>query len=151
MDFGIGFLYQLAKDIFGKIKRNKRSLTQIDRVDCRVRWEAEFKPRLMKRSRDGLNSDVIIRDVGRVDDYPESNDGSGFLMWLRKKRISSWFRAGLLATLSSGNPAGSGMGPFDPGRNRCMALSGERPKGDNNCYSDRIRSLRKHQMGSMGW
>lgn len=97
MEIGIGVLYRIVKDFFGYtlkyIKRNKRCLTQTDRVNLRAKWEDEFQSKLLERRRKQLRSDVIIRDIQRVDDYPESGE---------KKGISPWFRVGLLDTYHRG-------------------------------------------------
>ncbi len=76
MEIGIGLIYRVTKDglgwIWRYITRNKRSLTQADRVNRRVKWQGEFKSRLSERRQNGLPVDVTIRDVQRVDDYPET-------------------------------------------------------------------------------
>ena len=45
------------------------------------------------KSRSKISTDVIIRDVKRVDSYPDGND---------KKNVSSWFKAGLVSTYHRG-------------------------------------------------
>lgn len=99
MEIGFGVLYRIVKDFFGYVlkyfTRNKRSLTQADRVRLRAKWEDEFKSKLLERRRKQLRPDVIIRDMQRVDDYPETETG-------KKKRISPWFRIGLLDTYHRG-------------------------------------------------
>lgn len=53
MEIGIGLIYRVAKDGLGwlwrYITRNKRSLTQTDRLDRRAKWQGEFKSRLSER------------------------------------------------------------------------------------------------------
>ena len=49
-----------------------------------------------------LNSDAIIHDVDRVDDYPNSSD--------EEEGISSWFRVGLLETYHRGVKVGLRIG-----------------------------------------
>lgn len=99
MEIGIGVLYRIVLDFIGYVlkyfTKNKRRLTQAERVELRAKWEVTFKSKLLERSREQLVHDVIIRDVLRVDDYPESETG-------KKKGISPWFRIGLLDTYHRG-------------------------------------------------
>ncbi len=102
MDFGIGVIYRIVKDVFGYFTRNMRRLTQTDRVNRRAKWEDEFKSKLLERRQNQLRSDVIIRDVQRVDDYPETEEEKRISSWFKKKKISPWFKVGLLDTYHRG-------------------------------------------------
>ena len=53
----------------------------------------EFQNKLSEQQSKKLRQDIIIRDVRRMDTYPEISKGSG---------VSSWFRAGLIDTYERG-------------------------------------------------
>ena len=93
MDIGSGFIYRLIKDIYGYFTRNKRNLTEAEKIDLRTKWMEEFEPALNEKHIKELRSDVIVRDVSRVDEYPEISD---------KKGVSSWFKAGLVGSYHRG-------------------------------------------------
>lgn len=93
MDLGLGFIYRLLRDIYGYITRNQRKLSRSEIVDLRTKWKGEFENEIRERHFENLRSDVIIRDVNRVDEYPSLSD---------KKGISSWFKAGLVGTYHRG-------------------------------------------------
>jgi hypothetical protein len=67
-------------------------------LELRQKWKPEFEQTLQERTAKKLGLDVIIRDVARLDEYPE----------VRKKRkgISPWFKVGLMDTYERGFLAG---------------------------------------------
>lgn len=87
-----GFLYSLGKDVWAKFfsRRRKRSASEV--VELRKKWKAEFEARIWDRHKNKLRRDVIIRDMKRIDNYPDLAD--------KPKGISPWFRAGLVGTYS---------------------------------------------------
>jgi hypothetical protein len=58
-----------------------------------VKWKPQFGDYLTKLFMEQLRGDVIIRDMRRMDTYPDVSKGRG---------ISSWFRRGLLDTYERG-------------------------------------------------
>ncbi len=79
----------------GRKKTSSRAFESLDeKINHREKLRKEFENELFKISAKKLRSDVIIRDVDRVDDYPnETEEESG---------ISAWFRLGMLETYTKG-------------------------------------------------
>jgi hypothetical protein len=72
--------------------------TPSERVRHHEALRAQFRAELESRGI-GARSDVIIRHVNRLDDYPNNKDRPG---------ISPWFKVGLLATYHRGIVVGLG-------------------------------------------
>lgn len=62
-------------------------------VHHREQLRRKFVQELERYRSDGLRHDVIIRNLNRIDDYPEVSDRAG---------ISPWFRVGLVQTYTKG-------------------------------------------------
>lgn len=92
-----GFLYSVGKDIWARFARSRRKLTPSQIVELRTKWKAEIEPRIVETHRKKFRRDVIIRDMRRIDRYPEIED---------KKGISPWFRVGLIGTYHRGIQVG---------------------------------------------
>lgn len=90
----LSFLYRVLRDFLSWAVPKKRSLSPADCLRAREKWKAEFEERILDRRRAGLRSDVIVRDVKRMDDYPDTNESH--------KGISPWFRVGLVDTYHKG-------------------------------------------------
>ncbi len=82
----IGTAYRILKDIFSFARGKKRSLSSAERIQLRQKWKKEFEEVIATRQRDKLRMDVIIRDMKRIDNYPDVN--------AKEKGISSWFKVG---------------------------------------------------------
>ena len=82
------FLYNLAKDACRLVSGRGRKLTPEHKIELRQKWKRRFEDEIIKNWREKLRSDVIIRDVRRVDNYPDTDEKS--------RGISSWFRLGLI-------------------------------------------------------
>lgn len=93
-----GFLYRVLKDAVLFFQRNRRMLSQADRVTLRARWKAEIEPELQQRHAMKIRTDVIIRDVRRMDEYPDADDNP--------RGMSPWFKAGLMGAYHRGIRAG---------------------------------------------
>ena len=89
-----GFLYSLAKDVWARNFSRRRKLSTSEVVELRKKWKAEFEPRIWDTHKNKLRQDVIIRDMKRIDNYPDIDDKS--------KKSSPWFRAGLVGTYHRG-------------------------------------------------
>jgi hypothetical protein len=88
-----GFVYTLAKDVF-KLRTKKRRLSPTEVMALRSKWKPEFEKYIWERHRKELRSDSIVRDMSRVDHYPNAED--------KGKGISPWFRTGLVGTYHRG-------------------------------------------------
>jgi hypothetical protein len=91
------FVYSVFKDIWGKVRAERRKLSSSQIVELRKKWKAEVEPHIAQTYRDKLRGDVIIRDMKRIDGYPHTED---------KKGISPWFRVGLMGTYHRGIQVG---------------------------------------------
>ncbi|MCB1505923.1 MAG: hypothetical protein KDJ47_13180 [Hyphomicrobiaceae bacterium] len=63
-------------------------------VQLRLTWKPIFDEWLMQMRRKNIGRDVTVKDVRRLDEYPEVNEDI--------QGISPWFRAGLVATNDRG-------------------------------------------------
>jgi hypothetical protein len=89
-----GFLYSLLKDGVGLILRQKRRrLSPSQILELRHKWKPLFETHVWEKHRDNLTSEVIVRDMKRIDNYPDAKD---------KRGISPWFRVGLMGTYHRG-------------------------------------------------
>jgi hypothetical protein len=86
-------LYSLAKDGIAALRRRKRRLSASDIVALRQKWKPVFEARIWEKHQKKLREDVIIRDMKRIDTYPELDN---------RKGISLWFRVGLVGTYHRG-------------------------------------------------
>lgn len=91
--FSGSLLYSIIKDAWASIRGRKRRLDQAEVLGLRTKWKAEVEERLWQRRKERLSDDIIVRDVRRIDDYPDAKPGKG---------ISPWFKAGLMGTYHRG-------------------------------------------------
>jgi hypothetical protein len=84
-----GFIYSVAKDIWGRVHSRKRKLSAAEVVELRKKWKSEFEPRMWEWYQKKLRDDIIIRDMKRFDSYPDIDENAN--------GISPWFRARLVA------------------------------------------------------
>ncbi|MBP3127649.1 hypothetical protein [Thalassospira sp. ER-Se-21-Dark] len=99
-------IYGLIKDGTGAAvsgvrfwKRKRRILSPEEKIALRARWKSEFEEHLYVRQARGLRKDVIVRDVKRIDIYPDIP---------KTKGISPCFRVGLVGTYERGAMIGLG-------------------------------------------
>lgn len=71
----------------------KRRLTPQETLHIRAKWKPLFVEWLRNQRHHKLRTDVIIRDLRRMDNYPDTIEGKG---------ISSWFRIGLIGNYEKG-------------------------------------------------
>lgn len=93
--FAPGFLYSLLKDGYSLARGRRRLLKPEQVLELRQKWKKEIPSILWERSQKKLRLDVIIRDVKRLDDYPDNTEPN-------RKGISAWFKCGLAATYHNG-------------------------------------------------
>ena len=93
-------IYTVCKDglrLLGKgigLLMRRRRLTPEQIIEKRQRWKKEIEERLLDRKRQKLNSDIIVRDMARLNVYPEIEE--------KRRGVSAWFKAGLIGTYDRG-------------------------------------------------
>jgi hypothetical protein len=92
------FAYTLVKDAWAYFRGKKRRLSQTEILQLRQRWKPDFEREIAERRKWGWNEDVIIRDVKRLQQYPDIAE--------KGKGISAWFKVGLMGTYHAGILAG---------------------------------------------
>lgn len=92
------FIYRIIKDGLALLRGGRRHLTPSEVVQLRQQWKTKFETKILEQRRKGLRTDVIIRDMNRIDNYPDIEE--------KKKGISSWFRVGLMDTYHKGIQVG---------------------------------------------
>jgi hypothetical protein len=85
----VSLVYRIAGDVWSARRKKQRRLSAHDAVQLRQKWKTEFETKLSR----GEQTDVIIRDIRRMDSYPNTEAG---------KRISPWFKARLVGTYHRG-------------------------------------------------
>ena len=126
------FLYNLAKDVFGWTK----PLTAQEKIALRQKWKPKFEDCIRDNFANGYRSDVIIRDVKRVDQYPETDSKS--------KGISPWFRMGLVGTYHRGILVAfqwNSLVPLDDGQFRVLDIL-DHDKDDQEAKDSAIKVLK---------
>lgn len=89
---GIGSLYSAGKDIYSWIRRRFNKLSPEQRLAKREKWKERFKEEIWKNEEEGLRQDVIIRDVRRLDEYPDASEGKGISPWFRVALVGQYHR-----------------------------------------------------------
>ncbi len=90
----LSLMYTLAKDGWGRVRGWNRRVSPAERLALRQKWKPLFEDEIRKNHAKRLRRDVIIRDMRRIDDYPNL-DGP-------QKGISPWFRLGLVGVYHRG-------------------------------------------------
>jgi hypothetical protein len=98
----INFAYQVGKDLYARFRGGRRHLTPSQIIELRSKWKPQFEERIWDNHRKELRSDAIIRDMSRLDKYPEIDE--------KEKGISPWFRLGLVGTFHRGIYVAHGWG-----------------------------------------
>lgn len=94
-----GFIYSIMKDCWNYISRRRVARRKPEEViRIRQRWKSEIEKELSERQQGKRQTDIIIRDMKRIDKYPDISE--------KEKGISAWFRAGLMGTYHRGILAG---------------------------------------------
>jgi hypothetical protein len=92
-----GLVYTVGKDILSRIVGKRRRLTPAQIVELRQKWKPLFESRLHHTHQNGLREDVIIRDMKRMDAYPDHHDGKGISPWFRLFLVDTYHRGILVA------------------------------------------------------
>lgn len=90
---GLGSIYSLLKDLRSVVRRRFNLLTAEEKLARRDKWKDRFREEIWRNEEEGLRQDVIIRDVRRLDEYPDGPESKG---------ISSWFRVALVGQYHRG-------------------------------------------------
>ncbi len=80
----LGTLYEILKDVLGFIFKKLQRPDPAVLLKQRQEWRSEFERHLTKESNGLIYGEAIIRDITRMDNYPDIAD--------REKGISSWFK-----------------------------------------------------------
>lgn len=91
--FASGFFYSLAKDSLRLFLARKRKLKPQQILDLRQKWKPLFEQKIWDNFKNKLRSDVIVRDINRIDNYPNIEE---------KRGISPWFKVNLIDTYERG-------------------------------------------------
>lgn len=98
--FPIGIVrtvWDVVRGVWNFVRRKKRHLPASKVIELRQKWKIEFEDQLWQRRSQKLTTDAIIRDMRRMDSYPDVKT---------KRGISPWFRIGLMGTYHKGILAG---------------------------------------------
>ena len=90
----ISLAYGLLKDGAGFLRSRRRRLSAAQVVQLRAKWKPIFEGNIRERQRKGLRSDVLVRDMKRIDAWPDKDPP--------KRGISPFFKVGLLDTYTRG-------------------------------------------------
>ena len=68
-----GFIYSLLKDLgsWGLAWARGRRLSSAEVIRLRAKWKTEFEENIYQTRKQKLREDVIIRDIKRMDTYPD--------------------------------------------------------------------------------
>lgn len=95
--FSLSFAYTVGKDVLARVRGRRRHLTPSQKLASRQRWKPEFEARVFHTHQSELREDVIIRDMTRLDSYPDIKEGSGISPWFRLFLVGTYHRGILVA------------------------------------------------------
>ncbi len=81
-------------------RRHRRNLTPQEKLDLRLKWKPEVEKWVAERKHEHGDDEVIVRDMRRLDEYPEPKETKG---------ISPWFKVELVYTYDRGMMLGLGL------------------------------------------
>ena len=64
--------YTMAKDAITAIRHGRRRLSASEIIARRQKWKPLFEQEIWKTHRDKLRQDAIVRDMKRIDHYPDA-------------------------------------------------------------------------------
>lgn len=85
--------WNIVSSVWSWRNRRQRKLTPQERLELRAKWKPAVEAWIHEHDRKKLRHDCIIRDVRRLDHYPEAKETKG---------ISPWFRVALIDTYEKG-------------------------------------------------
>jgi len=80
----LGTIYEILKDILTFVFKRFKKPDPAVLLKQRQEWRSEFEKHLQKNKTELIYGEAIIRDISRMDNYPDVVD--------YKKGISSWFK-----------------------------------------------------------
>lgn len=92
------------------------TITPQEILALRAKWKPQFSEWLLTHNHKKLRTDVIVRDLKRMDNYPDTAEGKG---------ISAWFRSAVIDTYEKGIMLGLGFGTYEYWIEIAAALSRE--------------------------
>ena len=95
--FPFSLAYTVGKDLLVRILGRRRRLTPSQIVELRQKWKPQFEKRVGHTHREGVGDDVIIRDMKRMDDYPDHHATSGLAPSFRLFLVGTYHRGILVA------------------------------------------------------
>jgi hypothetical protein len=87
-------VYTVSKDFWRALRGRRRTATPERILERRQKWKSKFESEIWRRHANRLRRDVIVRDLRRIDHYPDVDD--------KAKGISPWFRSDLVGTYHKG-------------------------------------------------
>jgi hypothetical protein len=87
-------VYTVSKDLWRALRGRRRTATPEEILARRQQWKSTFEREIWRRHANRFRRDAIIRDVRRIDHYPDVND--------KANGISPWFRSDLVGTYHKG-------------------------------------------------
>jgi hypothetical protein len=96
---GAGTIYNAIKDGALWFRRRLHKLTPEERLERREKWKERFREEIWKTEEQELRQDVIVRNLRKIDHYPETEDGKGISSWFRVALVGQYHR-GILLGLS---------------------------------------------------
>jgi hypothetical protein len=70
-------LYTMAKDGIAAIRHGRQRLSASEIIARRQKWKPLFQQEIWKTHTDKLRQDAIVRDMKRIDHYPDAEEGKG--------------------------------------------------------------------------
>jgi len=85
VEFGLlGPLYNVLKDVVGFVRKKVKKPDPVAILEQRKKWRSKFEAHLRKGDPSGTVGDAIVRDISRMDLYPDVIE--------RSRGISAWFK-----------------------------------------------------------
>ncbi|MBM3092229.1 hypothetical protein GFB56_15595 [Ensifer sp. T173] len=93
---GIKFGLDTLRGVWRFFRGNRRDLTPAKRLELRQKWKPKFEDFFRVNTHKELSTQVIIRNISRLDDYPDSTKPK------KKQGISPWFKVPVVQTYERG-------------------------------------------------
>lgn len=91
---GIKFWWETLRGFWRFSRRNRRDLSPTKRLELRQKWKQKFEDFFRHSSYEETSTEVIIRNISRIDEYPNNAPP--------KKGISPWFKVTMVQTYERG-------------------------------------------------
>ncbi len=94
---GVRWAWDALRGLWRFSRRNRRRLTPAQRLELRQKWKPKFEDFFLVNTHKELSTEVIIRDIKRLDDdYPGNGKPK------HKHGISPWFKVPVVQTYERG-------------------------------------------------